>query len=271
MATLHHAAHQLVDRVLGADPPPPDAAPASVQDASQAIDQATAPSTSTPVTGGGQDGDQAGVPIGVAAAALRLSVDAVRKRVRRGTLAAYKVEDEWRVVLPETRTAGQDAIAPPPRIVQDSDRHATAPPAHDGRDADPETGQDTGHGTTSPSADPSREVLHLQELVTELRRQRDQLEGQVEAQRQQIAAQQHQLADAATERAELRRLLGNAQMQLARLLPPPALAEGEGQGEGKDARIVTPPPGTAPPSAADQPTRRMPRPSPPWWQFWRRA
>jgi hypothetical protein len=45
----------------------------------------------------GQHGQ--GIPIGEAAGRLGLNVDAVRKRIRRGTLPAYKRDDRWYVVL----------------------------------------------------------------------------------------------------------------------------------------------------------------------------
>jgi hypothetical protein len=42
-----------------------------------------------------------GVPLREAAARLGLSVDAVRMRIKRKTIHAYKVSDRWYVVLPE--------------------------------------------------------------------------------------------------------------------------------------------------------------------------
>ena len=61
--------------------------------------------------------DRTGIPIAEAAAQLGLSVDAVRKRIRRGTLTAYKVDAEWRVVLPDRPGRGQDVV---PNAVQDA-------------------------------------------------------------------------------------------------------------------------------------------------------
>ena len=46
-----------------------------------------------------QDGT-VGLDISQAAAALGVSADVVRKRVRRGKLPAYKVDGRWKVVLP---------------------------------------------------------------------------------------------------------------------------------------------------------------------------
>ena len=59
------------------------------------------------------EGGTAGLDIGQAAAALGVSVDVVRKRVRRGNLRAYKVDGRWKVVLPTVQEAvqgnGQDS------------------------------------------------------------------------------------------------------------------------------------------------------------------
>ena len=52
---------------------------------------------------------QDGVPIGEAATRLGLSVDAVRKRIRRRSLRAYKAGGHWYVVLPASRMRDQDA------------------------------------------------------------------------------------------------------------------------------------------------------------------
>src|SRR5919199_1969382 len=45
--------------------------------------------------------DQVGIPISEAAQRLNLSENAVRLRIRRGRLTAYKVNDRWLVVLPD--------------------------------------------------------------------------------------------------------------------------------------------------------------------------
>jgi hypothetical protein len=42
----------------------------------------------------------AGVDVAQAAVLLGITAQAVRKRVRRGTLSAYKVDGTWRIVLP---------------------------------------------------------------------------------------------------------------------------------------------------------------------------
>jgi transposase len=60
--------------------------------------------------------DLAGVPISEAAVRLGMSENAVRKRIRRKSLPAYKVDDRWYVVLDglasdqaTARSVGQDA------------------------------------------------------------------------------------------------------------------------------------------------------------------
>jgi transposase len=64
--------------------------------------------------------DLAGVPISEAAVRLGVSENAVRKRIRRKSLPAYKVDDRWYVVLDDlasyqatdqatARSVGQDA------------------------------------------------------------------------------------------------------------------------------------------------------------------
>jgi excisionase family DNA binding protein len=68
-----------------------------------------------------------GLGVVQAAARLGISVDAVRKRIRRRTLRAYKVDGEWRIILdapsPPDQPNGLDAIqGGPASIVQDDDR-----------------------------------------------------------------------------------------------------------------------------------------------------
>ena len=44
-------------------------------------------------------GQPEGLDIGEAAARLGITVTALRKRIQRGSVYAYKVDDRWRVVL----------------------------------------------------------------------------------------------------------------------------------------------------------------------------
>jgi len=61
---------------------------------------------------------ESGVPIATAAAALGLTPEAVRKRVKRGTLEAYKKGGQWRVILPENRPVSGSAASPESDPVQ---------------------------------------------------------------------------------------------------------------------------------------------------------
>jgi len=62
-----------------------------------------------------------GLPIGEAAQRLGLNVDAVRKRIKRGTLNAYKEDERWYVVLdgvlPDVQPAASYPVGSP---VQDA-------------------------------------------------------------------------------------------------------------------------------------------------------
>ena len=59
-----------------------------------------------------RDGD--GVGIAEAAAALGITANAVRKRVKRGSLVSYKaISGEWRVVLPDDDVSRYDPMAYP--------------------------------------------------------------------------------------------------------------------------------------------------------------
>lgn len=59
-----------------------------------------------------------GIPIGEAAEALGLNVDAVRKRIKRGTLDAYKEGDRWYVVPPGVQDGASSPAGSP---VQDTE------------------------------------------------------------------------------------------------------------------------------------------------------
>ena len=55
--------------------------------------------------GRGQDETPHAVPIAEEAARLGISTEAVRKRIGRRSLTAYKVGDQWRIVLPAVQDA----------------------------------------------------------------------------------------------------------------------------------------------------------------------
>jgi hypothetical protein len=83
-----------------------------------------------------QDIDQAGVPIADAAAALGVSVDAVRKRIRRRSLRAYKRDGHWLVVLPGRPAHVRDASSPRVQVnildeAQDNGQDRGRPPVQD--------------------------------------------------------------------------------------------------------------------------------------------
>ena len=153
------------------------------------------------------------------AALLGTTPDAVRKRLRRGTLPGQKVGDTWQVWLNET---ARDTSHEPSREARDQTSHK--PPGH-------EPPSREGQETPSETALLRLELTHTQELLSEVRAERDRLARQVEQD--------------AVERAELRRLLAS---QLPIYLSP-------GTPTGEPAP-VTPPP-------ADAEPRRK------WWQVWR--
>jgi hypothetical protein len=95
----------------------------------------------------GLDAPQDGVPIAEAARRLGTNVDAVRKRIRRGSLTAHKQGDRWLVVLP----TGQDAA---------------------------ELGLDSNQDPAR-TANLERELEHTRALLTEVRGERDFLRQQV--------------------------------------------------------------------------------------------
>ena len=69
MATIHTVAHHVLDQVIGTDHAVPDAVP-----------------------NGDQDADQVGLSISEAARQLGVSRDAMRQRIRRGTVRSAKVD-----------------------------------------------------------------------------------------------------------------------------------------------------------------------------------
>ncbi len=72
-----------------------------------------------------RDGD--GMGIAEAAAALGITANAVRKRVKRGSLVSYKaVSGEWRVVLPDNDVSRYDPVAYPRPSPNDVPRPGSA-------------------------------------------------------------------------------------------------------------------------------------------------
>lgn len=154
-----------------------------------------------------------------AAAVLGVSVATIRRRVQQGDLPARQDARGRYLVTVDTAAAG------------------------------------SGHSpqaTATELAQLRLELKHTQELLAEVRRQRDELAILLDAQRAQMEAVYEAQARADEERAELRRLLGNAQMQLSALLPVPH--HGEGGPEERAARL----------SADGQTQKRRRR----WWWPW---
>jgi len=149
------------------------------------------------------------VSIPDAAERLGVSIDTVRRRVRRGELLAERdTRGHWRVMFPDD--------VPMPAYEDDSTIHTHAYAARDDQPmhemsrmqandslADSATNASLTQSDRA-SAEIERDFLHTRGLLAEVQRQRDQLETQVAA------------LNAQAERAELRRLL--AQSMLA--LPP---------------------------------------------------
>lgn len=124
--------------------------------------------------------------ISEAAATLGVSVDTVRRKIKRGELQAQQDEHGKYLVRVEAPDGG--SLPVPPLV---------------------------GPAETTRLR---LELDQAERMIQELRHQREVLEAELQGTRE-------AMQDAGTERAELRRLLGNAQMQLSRALPAPAEAE----------------------------------------------
>lgn len=107
------------------------------------------------------DNDGTGLTIAQAAARLGITAAAVRKRVRRGSLQAYKAGGTWRVVLPPGRTGTGTGTG---------------------------AGYDAGQARSRPRGIPLRD-----ELVEQLRTENDFLRRLTEFQAGQLAELQRQL------------------------------------------------------------------------------
>ena len=166
------------------------------------------------------------VTVPEAAALLGVSGDTVKRMARRGELPARK------------DGAGRWHVAVDVPVVTEAEAAASAAGG----------GPDAGSGAGAGLAEMERlrlELSHEQELVRELR-------GRMEEQARQLEAQRQQIAQDATERAELRRLLAGA-LQL-RALPAPTETR-------SDVHAPAAPTG---PRAQPPPPRSRPRP--PWWR-----
>ncbi len=129
---------------------------------------------------GTQHGAHRDVTFAEAALALGLTPEAVRARLRRGTLDGYKADDDtWRVRLSEGINVDNIHIDPAPQSPPDDTHHtvtAVTPPVRDG------THHDTQHGTQRHVTDNAL-VTHLQEEVAYLRERLEDAMGQLAEER----------------------------------------------------------------------------------------
>ncbi len=174
------------------------------------------------------------VSIAQAAALLGTSTDTIRRRIKRGELQAYKASDGHLVVdMPEAASTGHPEASP------------TSPtPAI----------SEVGAELVRLQA----ELEHTRAMLDETRRHRDDLQGVIATLKAQLEATQEALQQDAIERAELRRLLGNAQQQVGLLLPAPSNDAEHVQGTAEHTHSST-----AQPASGGQGWRR-------WWP-WGRA
>ena len=108
------------------------------------------------------------------------------------------------------------------------------------------------------------ELEHRDQLLASVYARADTLRGSVERLERQLDAAAEEQREAATERAELRRLLGNAQLQVHALMQLPAPeADSDGPADEPAATAEPPPPASAAAPAAARPPRRAARPRPP--------
>ena len=108
------------------------------------------------------------------------------------------------------------------------------------------------------------ELEHRDQLLASVHARADTLRASVERLERQLDAAAEEQREAATERAELRRLLGNSQLQVQGLLQLPAPEADTGAPDGRAAQNPRPAPRpavTAPPAGGRAPRRASPRPA----------
>jgi hypothetical protein len=93
--------------------------------------------------------ERAGVDVGRAAELLGVPVAAVRKRARRGSLQAWKIDGEWRIAVPADECGTSHGIPTDERI---------------GR----ATGPDTGHPSGEPAGLDAGHAALIDELRSEV-------------------------------------------------------------------------------------------------------
>ncbi len=175
------------------------------------------------------------VSLSEAARLLGISPDAARKRVLRGSLPAIKdVRGEWRVFHVANglspNVTPPDGWRPPLTIVSSPSSPDTSPPTSasipdtfpfelEALCVERNALHDEAHAymvTEAILQEVREERDYLRDYVRTLHEQTKRLADQLSAQALTHAAEAER---ADTERSELRRLLGNAQMQLAALIP----------------------------------------------------
>ena len=104
------------------------------------------------------------------------------------------------------------------------------------------------------------ELEHRDQLLASVYARADTLRGSVERLERQLDAATEEQREAATERAELRRLLGNAQLQVHALMQLPAPeAESDAAGDGAAGEPEPPPSRQRPPRRGRRSPKRPPR------------
>ena len=105
------------------------------------------------------------------------------------------------------------------------------------------------------------ELEHRDQLLASVYARADTLRGSVERLERQLDTAAEEQREAATERAELRRLLGNAQLQVHALMQLPAPeADADPPSVGATAQPEPPPPPAAAATSRPASPRRAPRP-----------
>jgi DNA-binding transcriptional MerR regulator len=166
-----------------------------------------------------------------AARRLGLTTEGVRKRLIRGQLQGRKVGGKWTVILSNNPDKQPDNISP------------------------------------FPTTDTNNRVGVDPEVVDALKAHITTLESTVSEQRTELESRRHEVEQAAEERAELRRLLGNMQMQLERATLPAPREPSETSHAG--VRGDTEQPGPEPIEEMETTTLAdVQSPRRPWWKVW---
>jgi hypothetical protein len=180
----------------------------------------------------GVNGNLNGVPLRDAAERLGTTVDAVRMRIRRGALQAYKIDGKWFVHLPEQKT-----------------EHASEQPEQDAEQ----------RGEQFTERDQDTAISALREIIDRQDREIAFLRAEVESRRQ---AESEFRVILARQSAEITDLAGRLQ----------ALTSGPAADEAAQRQSTPEPPqprDSASDEAHLGYVYRVPEPARrPWWRFW---